>query len=581
MKSQTYKRAISCVMILIMLLSIISVMSVSAEATGTTEDGFVYEISNGEVTIIDYPSEATHLTFPAEIEGYPVKTIERNGDWGVYFIESVVIPYGVTTIGVNAFYYCQYLKSVELPDSIISIEASAFMNCERLEDIEIPSSVKNIGAYAFMFCENIKSLVVPEGVEIINDYAFHACTKMESIVIPEGVKSIEEGALGACHKLENVDIPASVTSIGSMAFSECESFTSIEIPDGVTKIPDSAFSWCFNLESITIPDSVTSIGKEAFLDCNSLTNVYFKGTQEQWNAIKIWDDNECLANATVHFYEPVAEVVGNSITLSGDIGVNFFMDIPERVFADDEAIVVLTYNNETVQVPVSEGTETENGYKYTCYIPAIDMTTEVTCKVVTSTEVSEEYTCTVRDYAEVILANPDKYGEEAVALVKAMLNYGANSQVYFNYCIDKLANDNLSEEDRVLDDVKLSTYRSSSSGSEPGIRHHGTSLTLKSKTELNIYFIIEDESNIPEFYVNGEVATPVKVGDFYRIKIEDIAAQDLGKEYVVTVGNLKVKSSAMSYGYAAMYSMDENIKNVAKAMYAYNQAAIAYLSAEN
>lgn len=61
--------------------------------------------------------------------------------------------------------------------------------------------------------------------------------------------------------------------------------TKVNIPNGVTSIGDGAFERCTSLTSITIPDSVTSIGDGAFVDCTSLANIYYKGTEEQWNAI--------------------------------------------------------------------------------------------------------------------------------------------------------------------------------------------------------------------------------------------------------------------------------------------------------
>ena len=36
---------------------------------------------------------------------------------------------------------------------------------------------------------------------------------------------------------------------------------------------------------VNIPNGVTSIGDGAFVDCTSLANIYYKGTEEQWNAI--------------------------------------------------------------------------------------------------------------------------------------------------------------------------------------------------------------------------------------------------------------------------------------------------------
>ena len=61
--------------------------------------------------------------------------------------------------------------------------------------------------------------------------------------------------------------------------------TSVNIPNGVTLIDSAAFYEYTNLASITIPDSVTFIDDMVFFKCTSLANIYYKGTEEQWNAI--------------------------------------------------------------------------------------------------------------------------------------------------------------------------------------------------------------------------------------------------------------------------------------------------------
>ena len=135
----------------------------------------------------------------------------------------------------------------------------------------------------------------------IGDYAFEYCLSLTSITIPDSVTSIGDGAFEDCDSLTSINIPDGITSIGYSTFYGCPISTSITIPDSVTEIGQSAFNSCFSLPSITIPDSVTSIGNYAFSRCEGLTDVYYTGTQEQWNAITIGSYNTYLTNATIHY----------------------------------------------------------------------------------------------------------------------------------------------------------------------------------------------------------------------------------------------------------------------------------------
>ena len=274
---------------------------------------------------------------------------------------------------------------------------------------------------------------------------------------------------------------------------------------------------------------------------------------------------------------------GASVSLGGNIAVNFHMTLSENILEDQNAKVLFALPNgskQTVYVKDAEITA-EGYYVFTCKVNAIQMSDTIKAQVFATGYESDVFSYSVVEYAEFLLKEAENGNAEymeAVPLVKAMLNYGANAQVYFEYETENLANKILAEEDKVLSDVNLSVYKPVTTGSAVGVRHHGTSLTLESETVINIYFIIEDEENIPEFYVNGVAVKPVKVNNLYRIRIEDIAAQNLDDEYVVTSGGLTVKYSALSYGHSAMYSNNEVLKNVTKALYAYNQAAEAYLN---
>lgn len=78
------------------------------------------------------------------------------------------------------------------------------------------------------------------------------------------------------------------------------------IPEGirgkaVTEIYDDAFSGCENLAVIRLPKTITKIWDNAFYQCDSLTDVYYDGTEEMWNAITIESGNENLLSAAIHF----------------------------------------------------------------------------------------------------------------------------------------------------------------------------------------------------------------------------------------------------------------------------------------
>ena len=102
-------------------------------------------------------------------------------------------------------------------------------------------------------------------------------------------------------KTSSVTIPDNFKKIKNSAFMNCTSLTSIVIPNSVKSIGIDAFMNCTSLTSIVIPDSVTEIGFMAFDGCTSLTDVYYTGTEEQWNAISIQYYNDRLTSATIHY----------------------------------------------------------------------------------------------------------------------------------------------------------------------------------------------------------------------------------------------------------------------------------------
>ncbi len=75
-----------------------------------------------------------------------------------------------------------------------------------------------------------------------------------------------------------------------------------------TKIDDYSFYPCTKLCEITIPNSILEVGKNAFMGCDSLTEIIFKGTQEEWESIDIDESNTKLLDGTITIkFEPIEE----------------------------------------------------------------------------------------------------------------------------------------------------------------------------------------------------------------------------------------------------------------------------------
>ncbi|MBQ8414882.1 MAG: leucine-rich repeat protein, partial [Clostridia bacterium] len=294
-------------------LAIYAIEVHNGESKIVNKDDLLFYNYNGIYYLVSYVGDQKEIVLPEKI---------INNSYDIYdyafkdciSITSMVIPNSVTSIGDFAFSGCTSLVSIVIGDSVTSIGNFAFSGCTSLVSIVIGESLTSIGYSAFSSCTGLSTITVDENNTVyksINGNLYskdgkalikYSCGKTDTeFVIPNIVTLIDHSAFRGCDSLTSIVIGDSVTSIGNYVFYDCDSLTSVVIGDSVTSIGHYAFWGCGSLTSVVIGDSVTAIGDNAFDWNSSLTDVYYTGTEEEWEKIQIGINNNNIIDATIHY----------------------------------------------------------------------------------------------------------------------------------------------------------------------------------------------------------------------------------------------------------------------------------------
>lgn len=278
----------------------------------------------------------------------------------------------------------------------------------------------------------------------------------------------------------------------------------------------------------------------------------------------------------------------HSVTLGGDIGVNFYLNPAVIDTYTGAKTVTFSWdgNETTVDVPA---TATADGYKVTCNVVAAEMAHKITAEVYSGETLIGEEQYSVQDYAEAVYADPASVDpekpDELKALAKAMLNYGAMAQTVFDSSLKEhpaLANTVVGNNgyegvtaDQIEGAIKGEAFDVATVEDALGAKFYTSSLIYLSRNTLRLYFT---PTTYPGEIPNAGAYDGNLSGYYYYVDHADIPAAELDNQQTFNVNGTEFTFSALDYAKAVVEStkMEPEQKNLAQALYLYNQAANAY-----
>ena len=268
-----------------------------------------------------------------------------------------------------------------------------------------------------------------------------------------------------------------------------------------------------------------------------------------------------------------------SLSLSGDIAMNFFLHISDEAMQAEGAKVIFTFKGEETEVALTDGIKSvEDGvdcYKFSYGVSAKDYDKPVQITVVVPEREGARYEYSISNYADTLLAMEGESYESAKSLVKELVNYCKAAKAYFYKTGETVA---LTQTVTVDD---LEEYKAKSEGESEKVSDCQVLISLQSTTAIRVSYKATEPVVVK---VDGqEVTDVVDNGDgTYSFEINNIAAKDLNKVYVIEIDSFKVEYSAMSYVYTVLASMSEeensSLFTVVKAAYLYNLQADNYFN---
>ncbi len=266
----------------------------------------------------------------------------KDGSQMIYYgagrtASSYAVPAGVKVLHPSTFSYAQALTEVTLPDGLEEIRDWAFGHTG-LKRVYLPSTLKKVDYCAFGGCDNLKDIyydgtaskwkkvkIDPSYDDYLLGVTIHfsdgtvddtlsslvrrgKCGEdltwslnTDGVLVIEGKGAMEDYAQMTETRYDEWGYPSTQVKYYTYPWRDvADSILAVRIEKGVTSIGNMAFTAIGSLRSVFLPISLKSVVYGAFHD-TGLRDVYYAGTQAQWNAVSKGQYNAPLIDARFHF----------------------------------------------------------------------------------------------------------------------------------------------------------------------------------------------------------------------------------------------------------------------------------------
>ena len=492
-------------------------------------------------------------------------------------LKKVVIESGVTKIGNNAFNGFDALTEMQLPATLTEIGTNAIKNCPNLSYVEFwgTSNLEKIGNGVFSDCNKLECIYVPTTYEgdDLSHYAYISKTLVVESITP------------TTYTLKWM--------VGDMEYKseELEEGAAITVPEAPTKAAAGCTTYAFDKWDSEIPESMpakdltftavfteTTEHKLTYTDNGDGTHSAscVCGEEKGETIEHTFENHLCQCGA-----QEAAYLYSYSLSLKGNIAINYYMHLAEEILADETAFMRFTLaDGQVIEIPVSQAIpqtrSSDTYYVFSCAVDAKEMTDVVKAQFFYGDCATQEYGYNVQSYAEYMLEN--ETDEKLLALVKALLHYGSAAQTHFGYNTGDLADAELEAPDYSA--VTIPSYDVAAGQGTENVKFHSAALILKSETTLRFFFTAPFTAEY-----NGNTLEVKERNGLYYVDVIGISAKDLDENVTIAISDgentAEVTYNPMAYCAAvqadATGAFDQKMKNLVTALYLYNQAANMYL----